>query len=30
MIHYLNDFLVIQVNMIKVYKYEIDFNNLCT
>ncbi len=30
MIHYLNDFLVIQVNMIEVHKYESNFNNLCT
>ncbi len=28
-IHYLNDFLVIQVNMIEAHKYESDFNDLC-
>ncbi len=30
MIHYLNDFLIIQVNIIEAHKYEIDFNDLCT
>jgi len=30
MIHYLNDFLVIQANMIEARKYEIDFDDLCT
>ncbi len=30
MIHYLNDFLVIQANMIKARKYESDFDDLCT
>ncbi len=29
MIHYLNDFLVIQANMIKARKYESDFDDLC-
>ena len=29
-IHYLNDFLVIQANMIEAHKYESDFNNLCS
>ncbi len=29
MIHYLNDFLVIQVNMIEARKYKNDFNDLC-
>ncbi len=29
-IHYLNDFLVIQANIIKAHKYESDFNDLCT
>ncbi len=29
-IHYLNDFLVIQANMIKVHKYESNFDDLCT
>ncbi len=29
-IHYLNDFLVIQVNMIEARKYESDFDDLCT
>jgi len=29
MIHYLNDFLVIQVNMIEARKYESDFDDLC-
>ncbi len=29
-IHYLNDFLIIQVNMIKACKYKSDFNDLCT
>ncbi len=28
-IHYLNDFLVIQVNMIEARKYESDFDDLC-
>ncbi len=28
-IHYLNDFLVIQANMIKTHKYENDFDDLC-
>ncbi len=28
-IHYLNDFLVIQANMIEACKYESDFNDLC-
>jgi len=28
-IHYLNDFLVIQANIIEARKYESDFNNLC-
>ncbi len=28
-IHYLNDFLVIQANIIKAHRYESDFNNLC-
>ncbi len=30
MIHYLNDFLVVQANMIKAHKYEINFDNLYT
>ncbi len=30
MIHYLNDFLVIQANMIEAHKYEINFDDLCT
>jgi len=30
MIHYLNDFLVIQANMIETHKYEINFDDLCT
>jgi len=29
-IHYLNDFLVIQANIIEAHKYESDFNDLCT
>jgi len=29
MIHYLNDFLVIQANMIEARKYESDFDDLC-
>ncbi len=29
-IHYLNDFLVIQANMIEAHKYEINFDDLCT
>ena len=30
MIHYLNDFLVIQANMIEARKYESNFDDLCT
>jgi len=30
MIHYLNDFLVIQANMIEAHKYETNFDDLCT
>ncbi len=30
MIHYLNDFLIVQAKMIEVHKYESDFNDLCT
>jgi len=29
-IHYLNDFLIIQVNMIEARRYESEFNDLCT
>jgi len=30
MIHYLNDFLIVQAKMIEVHKYKSDFNDLCT